>query len=85
MDDYRNKARIDNDIVIFMNYDGVETQLGNIKNLNIQNGYLITDSQTFPLDELYACEAAILKKWTELYPNGKQMKLRQMIPQTRRK
>jgi hypothetical protein len=71
MIDYRNKIKLENDIVIFTDYDGIETQLGNIKDLNIQNGYLIAQTQFVPINSEFDCELEVLNRWTELYPNGK--------------
>lgn len=70
-----NKCYLQDTKVLFHPFEGESFEVGELKDANIENGYLILNNQCYPLEERFECEKEIIEAWKLIYPDGKPIEL----------
>lgn len=66
-----NKCYLQDTKVLFHPFESDPFEVGELKDANIENGYLILNNQCYPLEERFECEKEIIEAWKLIYPDGK--------------
>jgi hypothetical protein len=77
-----NKLELTQDnVLLWYDCNGTQTELGNIKDANMNKDWLLINNECYPIDSRFESDRELQTAWDELYPNGKPVEVVETEPQ----